>query len=814
MKTCLVKAKGLLITILLLFASYHTFAATECMFNETYPVDLQYKLIDKLTFLDVVPPSTGYKQIFPQSSSYLAPTSATITSTCNAGQDGQQFLSQVGNYAGSLERYIIKDNKKILLYPTSLTGLYYSVMMYSSHCPIVKGNIPPDKNYTLLIDVGDDYEKTCFKNSEPYYFTLSFYIGSDYKESSSPKDFSSGVTSEHGRYMLSGSRGDRDQREVIVNAIHINGQIKHRTTNCPTSETLLNEMQIGLAQKNLIVTAQHRGDFSDTLPENSLGAFHASYERCRANVETDVRSTSDNQLVIFHDVKIGKMLEPTYDPVANAGPNEPLSNITLDQLKQKKLVNVTTRQVTNYSVPTVDEMLQDYVSYNGQSLLYLETKSASVIMPTALAVYNQSLISPDSNLLQRVILKVNMAAYPSPDLWKQALISAGIPSDKVIMIDPVITPNDAPKIDALPDTTFACPSGVQNTKAVCAVRAWANAPVTLAPMVSVLIKDSSDFLSVTSKSNQQGTYNSPTNLNQSNTKSGTVAEMVTTIKAAGKAFEIFSAIPDYMFWKDLDFYTETVLDENGPTDISVRDAFYNNDSSCCYRVSDKLNPTPIAAEKNDYRMNLGWLRDIGANVITADDTDSINVYYSGTGALDSTLTPSTTRPSFSVQSLLAWQLGYADMTTILFANEGNPVGGGKKTYALYTNPHSWAWTYLSDSPAAIKAGYSPYMMLKRERDGRVRILPQFDTEQCLWSQVDTTSWTWTEWKGGDSCKDSSSLWQMVPQSDKTYAFIDAKHMMLTWEGAGKTYLGWEYGYVYTTPAPSTPSEWFYWKTQR
>ncbi|MDK9358832.1 glycerophosphodiester phosphodiesterase family protein [Lelliottia sp. V106_10] len=810
MRNLFIRITELLTASLLFFVSIHTYAATECMFNETYSVSLEYKLIDKLYFFDVIPPSNGYRQIFPQSSSFLAPLSAKITSTCNAGQDGQRFLSKAGNYTGSLERYITREDRKLLLYPTSLPGLYYSVTMYSTRCPTVSGSIPPDKSYVQLADVGDDREKTCLKNSEPYYFTLSFYIGSDYKENATPQDFSSGVTSEHGRFMLSGSTGDKDQKEVIVNDIQINGQIKHRTTTCPTSDVLLKEMQTGLSGNNLIVTAQHRGDFTNTLPENSLGAFHASYERCRANVETDVRSTSDNKLVIFHDVKIGKMLEPTYDPISNTGPNDLLSNITLDQLKQKKLVNVTTRQATSYTVPTVDEMLQDYISYNGQSLLYLETKSASVIIPTALSVYNQSVISPASNLLQRVILKVNMAAYPSPDLWKKALIDAGIPSDKVVMIDPVITPNDAPKIDALPDTTFACPSGVQNTKAVCAVRAWANAPATLAPMVSVLIKDSSDFLSTTSKTNQQGTYDSPENLNQSNTKSGTVAEMVATIKSAGKAFEIFAAIPDYMFWKDLNFYTSTVYDANVPTDISVRDAFYNNDSSCCYRVLDKLNPSPVAAEKNDYRLNLGWLRDIGANVITADDTDSINTYFSASGALDKTLTPSPKPPLFELQSLLAWQLGYATRDTELLANKGISVGGA--VYALYDATDTWAWTYLEDPPIPVtKAGYSPYMTIQRVSDGRVRIIQRFHAKQCLWSDPSTSDWTWTQWKGGTNCADASSLWQMQPQGNNIYAYVDTKQRMLTWESSGKLYWGWKYGWVYTTPAPSTPSDWFYWK---
>lgn len=783
-------------------------AATECMFKATHSVDLTYEYDGKLILFDDTPPLVGFKQLKSDKIVFLP--SSRIESTCNPGQQGQKFMSQSGNFRGPFDKITKRDTQNILLYRTTITGLYYGVNMFSTRCTAVHGFIPPNQDWVSLIDVGDDDEKYCYKTEDPYYFELVFFIDSTYKTSEQPIAFKSAVTSEHGKYMVSGSRGEKDEKVTTVRTVNINGQINHSIPRCSTWDILLKEMQSGIAQKNLIVTAQHRGDFTNEIPENSLGAFHRSYDRCRANVETDVRSTSDNKLVIFHDFKIGKMLEPSYDPRSNTGPNELLSNITLEQLKQKNLVNITTRGRTEYKVPTVDEMLQDYIDYNGQSLLYLETKSPSVVMPTALAIYNKSQNNPTSNLLQRAIIKVNMALYPSPDLWKQALIDAGLPSGTVIMIDPVITPNDASKINTLPDSTFTCPSGVQDSKAICSIRAWSNAPVTLAPMVSVLIKDSADFISTTSRKNIQGAYNAPANLNVSNTKNGTIAQMVAEIKNAGKAFEIFSSIPDYMFWKDLDFYTETVYDANIPADISVRNAFYNNDSSCCYQLPDKLKSTPIAAEKNDYRMNLGWLRDIGANVITADDTDSINTYYATNGGLDRTLTPSPTPPHFELQSLLAWQLGYAILNTELLANKGKSIRG--TVYALYDGSDTWAWTYPEDPPIPVtKDGYSPYMAVKRVADGRVRIIERFHPKQCLWSQKNSSDWTWTEWKGGSNCADESSLWQMQPQGNKIYAYFDSNHMMMTWESSGKLYWGWKYGWVYTTPTPSTPSDWFYWK---
>lgn len=804
----------LLISVSSLFFAFHANAATECMFMSSYSVDLEQDTADAPLYVeDTTPPLRGYKELIVENEHFLKP-STIITSTCNPGQDGQQLLSRAGGYTGPLDRFIRKNGKNILLYETTIQGLYYSVNMFDENCPELNGDIPPAEEFTLLTDIGDDKEKVCLKTDPPFFFNLSFYIGPDYRPVNKPINFVSKVLSGHGEFMLSGSRGDKDEHIVTVNSVKINGQLKHIKPNCPTWDTLLNEMQNGLAKKNLIVTAQHRGDFTDTLPENSLGAFHNSYDRCRANVETDVRSTSDNKLVVFHDFKIGKMLEPTYDPRSNTGPNELLSNITLEQLKKKNLVNVTTRAPTTYTVPTVDEMLDDYINYNGQSLLYLETKSPSVIMPTALALYNKSITEHRSDLLKRVILKVNMATYPSPDLWKQALINAGIPSNTIIMIDPVITPNDAKKINELPDSTFSCLSGDQDTKAICAVRAWATAPVTLAPMVSVLIKDSSDFINTTTKQNIQGKYEAPATLASTNAKNGTVAQMVSIIKELGKSLEIFSAIPDYMFWKDLNFYTETVYDANIPQDISVRNAFYNNDSSCCYQVSDKLKPSPIAAEVNDYRMNLGWLRDIGANVITADDTDSINAYYSSWGELDKVLTPSVKTSTFEMQSLLSWQLKYAYKYTPILADKGQKAPSGY-VFALYNNDNSWAWTYMLNAPNPVRrAGYyDPEMAMIRMPDGRVRIFPFHSPSgrsQCLWSDLKTLKQTWTEWRS--DCATESSLWQMEPSGngDKSYNFINGKGLKLTWEYSGKLYYAYSYGWVFAKVPPELTIH-YYWK---
>ncbi|ECP3589148.1 hypothetical protein FZH48_26170, partial [Salmonella enterica] len=82
------------------------------------------------------------------------------------------------------------------------------------------------------------------------------------------------------------------------------------------------------AKQKIITTARHRGDFDNHTPENSLGAFQNSYEKCRPSIETDVRLTKDGKAVLFHDLNVGKMTNPDYDPELDSGTNTPLKDLT------------------------------------------------------------------------------------------------------------------------------------------------------------------------------------------------------------------------------------------------------------------------------------------------------------------------------------------------------------------------------------------------------------------------------------------------------------------------------------------------------
>jgi len=160
------------------------------------------------------------------------------------------------------------------------------------------------------------------------------------------------------------------------------------------------------------------------------------------------------------------------------------------------------------------------------------------------------------------------------------------------------------------------------------------------------------------------------------------------------------------------------------------------------------------------------------------------------------------RPLY-MQSILSWQLGSALM-------EGKSLVSEKDAYALYNNDDSYAWTYRSAPPVAVmRAGYYAWMSVKRQPDGRVRISPAYNKEQCLRSTLSSSSWDYVYWK--KDCTSENTLWEMQPKSgsDNWFSLIDAHHMTLRWEYSGKLYYAYSYGYVYVDK-PSTLSDPYYW----
>lgn len=585
--------------------------------------------------------------------------------------------------------------------------------------------------------------------------------------------------------------------------------------DCVTWETLRSDLteRIGSSQDST-VSARHRGDFTAELPENSLGAFRESYRQCRAAFETDVRPTVDGHLVAFHDVKVGKMLEPTFDPWSGKGPNAALSELTLAQLQSKRLVNTATRTATRFQVPSVEELLEDYVAANGQSLIYLEVKDGPSIVPTAQVLVDIAALHPDARLTERVILKINMAEFPTPTAFAEALSGAGI--RETIMANPVMTPNAADRINALPYSIPNVDGQSYSSNATRAVAQWAHASGGVSPTVEVVVKDSTDFIETTEHTDSpQGGFAYPTTLEPANTRAGSMAEMATVVKHNKKALGVFVPVPDFVMWRtDLirDIGVPNTAADKTPS-VPVTEAYYNNDSLCCYRLQDRLKTVDTSHETSDLRMNLAWQRSIGANVMTADDTDSIDTYFDDSGWLAPSSTPKPKRPDSAMNSKLSWELGYVDQPDSPLVKlkgwQGASAGLWGGQVCLWSNAageSTWyGWIYECGSKRGYDAGYADGVRTSVETDGRLRI---FDAKgNCL-----GTTWLngrpegTISWNVPPSCASENTLWSW----GRDHRLTDTYGQKLTFSNEGALYYGTPYSPTRVVPSDAAVDSWSQW----
>lgn len=95
-----------------------------------------------------------------------------------------------------------------------------------------------------------------------------------------------------------------------------------------------------------IAIAQHRGMWSYA-PENSIPALEYAIQFGAEIMETDIRLTKDNQLVIMHDYTVDRTTNGTGK----------VADLTLAEIKQLRLKEAT-GGLTNLQVPTLEEYIK------------------------------------------------------------------------------------------------------------------------------------------------------------------------------------------------------------------------------------------------------------------------------------------------------------------------------------------------------------------------------------------------------------------------------------------------------------------------
>lgn len=568
-------------------------------------------------------------------------------------------------------------------------------------------------------------------------------------------------------------------------------------TACPTYHTQYDALVNGAA--NSVITARHRGNFTGELPENSLGAFIRSFDECQPHVETDVRTTRDGRLVLFHDVNIGKMLEPAYDPDSDRGPNARINDLTFEELRRKKLLTID-RRATEYEVPTVAELLTTMVNRNAGSLVSLEVKEPRAIIPTAQTVANLAKQYATSNLEKRVIIKFSMENFPTPQHWRDALKRAGV--TQTIMADPVMRPASAAQIDAqprLPDV----PGIRATTNSERAIAAWSRATSAVAPVVSVLLKDNSEFLRTVDRRDPVfGSYAVPENLSPDNARDGSMARMYAIAKYLGKKTEIFLPIPDYVMWRSGPVAGYTVQNYFGDKQpIDVRRAYFNNNSSCCYALEDRRTPTPYASERADMRPNLGWLLALEVTLITADDSDSIEMYAKTQGRLNLKARPRPHQAPAKMESALSYTVAQTSPTTTSYVKlkgwNGGSSGAWQGQVCLWSaNSEGWAWVVKCGM--SMTAGYTDTLEISVVNGSRMRIRDTRNWECLRWIPGETEVVDWSR-----DCSGREAEWTRT--RDNRYLTGEGRALGFQWQDR----YFWGVPFSYAVPTYDT-SAWTRW----
>lgn len=84
----------------------------------------------------------------------------------------------------------------------------------------------------------------------------------------------------------------------------------------------------------------HRGLHTDSIPENSLGAFKNALDHSYG-IELDVQLSSDGEIFVFHDKSVARM----------CGAKKDLTAMTAEEIKQLRLLG------TQEQIPTLNEVL-------------------------------------------------------------------------------------------------------------------------------------------------------------------------------------------------------------------------------------------------------------------------------------------------------------------------------------------------------------------------------------------------------------------------------------------------------------------------
>jgi len=361
--------------------------------------------------------------------------------------------------------------------------------------------------------------------------------------------------------------------------------------------------------ENTPLVVMHRGGWNDKIPENSAHAFVVANINGTAMIETDVRLTSDNIPVIFHDSKLGRLSDVykfaspedvPFDPMTGFGYNPKISETPWNVVEQLNLLSHPGGTATQATIMSVSDFYDFYYENRLNLTVFLEIKDSKAI-PILIKMLNEdtrdyyhgngsgmTLKAKDFTLF-----KFNVNAYPMPEDYEALFAAQGVPC-----------------------CYYALPSYKSNTysdfdkKGIdmnASVNAWAAAtPYTLS--VEVGLKTNGGIL--------QDVYDS---------------------LYGHTTLGIFNAVPDLMLANPDYAPGQLVPDIYHPEYIAASDAFYDGTSGqCCYRLNDLLSTWQDKADTQDQRSDVNYI--VGTNktmpafrVVTTDKSQDMVEAFENAG---------------------------------------------------------------------------------------------------------------------------------------------------------------------------------------
>ncbi|MGY3876507.1 glycerophosphodiester phosphodiesterase family protein [Aeromonas enteropelogenes] len=540
----------------------------------------------------------------------------------------------------------------------------------------------------------------------------------------------------------------------LVNTVHA-GCFNANLVNKAIKET------VGSTFQPIVIA--HRGlwakEGSNDNPENSLIALKSADRACIEAVELDVKATQDGVPFLMHDFNLGRTTNvydeiggDKFNPENNSGANPQASTLNWETVNKLKLLSPDRSEITEEKVASIKEVYDYYFDQRMTTLLVFDIKTQESAIAIAKLLnedtrdYGNGLTASDFT-----IFKLNATIYPFPEQFVNDLQKNNITIQPMVMA--IYTTN---MLQVFSDKGWDIKNSLQ---------AW----IARDKMVEINLKQPDGLLS----------------------------DLMKLTHDAKTAIGVFNAIPDY----------------NGPGpipgDIPQDKAFYNNNGTCCYQLSDKFATFEGVSDTDDERGDRIF--------IYGKDSQNFSVITT-----DTPLQVITELDALGLRDTLSYGGPQANVAILAWDGESGSSSWGGGPVCIFDNPSkNYGWMYACILAQPYKEGYDARLVVNALEptgdsqfgsDRGTKILLKDKSGNCLNYNMDSTDTFFDS-----NCSDTAAQWfrtkdRLIRTVENDGYCLSSKYKGLYWGNSyGITYIAgceindsWQKWVFTKDPWTSTP----------